>query len=104
MFDVTDNRNPSLMLKRGGGYTTDPLHALDRESADLEPIDLERYATEARAARAEQKEREMEDLRRQERAVLVQLRERLSRLSPLAQAVLLAQVERLIGEADREAA
>jgi hypothetical protein len=104
MFDVTDNRNPSLMLKRGGGYTTDPLHALDRESADLEPIDLERYATEARAARADQKEREAEDARRQERALRARLRDRLRGLSPDSQVVLLARIERLIGETEQEAA
>jgi hypothetical protein len=99
MFDVTDNRNPSLMLKRGGGYTTDPLHALDREAADLEPIDLERYATEARAARADAKEREFQDRYRQERAIRERLRNVLSDLDPTARVFLLGRIERMIDEA-----
>jgi hypothetical protein len=99
MFDVTDNRNPSLMLKRGGGYTTDPLHALDRESAVLEPADFDRYALEARMTRVKQsEERAVDERRRQERRMRERLRAILDGLNPQAQTILLARLDVILRE------
>jgi hypothetical protein len=96
-FDVTDRRHLSLMLARGGGYTTDHRQAIDRDEAVLEEDDRKRWAAEARARRLDAQEKNAEQQRRrQERAVRGRLREALRKLDPPGQAALLARVEQAI--------
>ena len=90
--------DPALRLKRTAGYTTDPEQAIDEVEAELSEADRTRLSTEARRAQAERRDqdakRAKEALKRQETAVKERLKDALSGLSPLAQQMLLAQIEK----------
>lgn len=101
-YDVTDTRQPALMLARGGGYTTDPGLAIDRAEAELSQKDRRRLSVEARARRAEQRERDEEARRRQERAFKMKLKDALNGLDTVAGQMLLADLERRLQQAERE--
>lgn len=104
-YDITDRRDPAFMLARGGGYTTDPGLAIDRNEADLSGADRKRLATEARAKAADDREKERELRKRQELAIRKRLTAALDGLDPQAQQILLASLEReLIRVENTEAA
>jgi hypothetical protein len=103
--------DPALLLKRGAGYTMDRDQAIDEVEAELSEADRQKIGVEARRAQAERRERDDAQrklaAKRQEKAVRERLKEALSGLSPLAQQLLLAKIERDISEAmssDRKAA
>lgn len=95
--------DPALRMKRGAGYTTDPEQAIDEVEAELSEADRTRLSTEARRMQAERRDldarRAKEALKRQEIALKERLKDALSGLSPLAQQVLLAKIEKDIAEA-----
>lgn len=101
-YDITDNRQPALLMARGSGYTTDPTVAIDDVEAQLSHKDRQRLAVEARARYAAQKEKDIDERRRQERAFKMKLVDALNGLDPLGAQLLLADLERRLEQAKRD--
>lgn len=101
-YDVTDLREAPLYPARKAGYTTDSSRAIEKAEAALSKADHERISLEARQARAEEKEEQM-DVAQQKRRLRSDLNETLPTLRPEARIALLAGIERLIREAKTDA-
>lgn len=100
-YSVRDERG--LYLRTGGGYTRSPSESVDKEAPVVDPATLKQYAASGRLSQARRRERDEEEMRRQNRAARSELTEALSNLGAEARVEFLADVQRLCRQAKEEA-